>query len=150
MTIHYVLSKYFQEFAQPHNIWDIDLRFHAIHSVKHNRFMYVHLYYWRYSKQEASEFSYDYRVFIFEFNVQTSCVLSLFQELVTSSGQRQLYLEGGRLESYGKYDISPVSGPPGADLNSSRLVKILLAWVPRQCQDWCSENAKRLIYSWGK
>ena len=23
----------------------IDLRFHALHSIKHNRFMYVHLYY---------------------------------------------------------------------------------------------------------
>ena len=32
--------------------------------------------------QEASEFSYDYRAFIFEFKVQ-SCILSQFQELGT-------------------------------------------------------------------
>ena len=33
--------------------------------------------------QEASEFSYDHRAFIFEFKVQTSCILSQFQELGT-------------------------------------------------------------------
>ena len=53
-------------------------------TLKHNRFMYVHLYCRRFSMQEASEFSYDYRAFIFEFDVQTSCVLSQFQELGTS------------------------------------------------------------------
>ena len=73
--------------------------------------------------QEASEYSYDHRAFIFEFKVQTSCILSQFQELGTGG----LVLEGGRLESYGILDISPLSGPSGEGLNSSRLVKILLA-----------------------
>ena len=54
-----------------------------IHSVKHNRFMYFHLYYRRYRIQGASEFSYDHRAFIFEFKVQTSCILSQFRELGT-------------------------------------------------------------------
>ena len=80
----------------------MDPRFHALHSVKHNRFMYVHLYYWRYSKQETSEYSHMIQGFyirIHSTNIMYTIPVPRNGNWRACSGQRQLYLEGGRLES---------------------------------------------------
>ena len=123
------------------------LKFHALHSVKYNRFMYFHLYYWRYRMREASEFSYDHRAFIFEFKVQTSCILSQFQlgtgGLVRASASS--ILREGDWSHVGYLIFPHFPAHPARAWIVPGLSRFFLLEFHDSVHDWCSENAKRLI-----
>ena len=103
-----------------------DPRFNSHWSLKDNRFMYLTFLFLEAEQQVSPTLISSQLIYRAE---KVHIIIVLSGVLGTGNrdlwGQRQLYVEGGRLESYPRYDISRVSSPL-CGREQSQAVKSLL------------------------